>query len=112
MEHDDRRQDNRVAARGIDHEKNHKLWMSSGDVFLRMSTADAKAVMKKDDESIAEEIEVARRELLEVNAELERIAGSGTAHRVGASLQGMNASEVNQILGGLPGRGMGGIAEE
>ena len=29
-----------------------------------------------------------------------------------AYLQGMNASEVNQILGGLPGRGMGGIAEE
>jgi len=43
--------------------------------------------MKKDDESIAEEIEVARRELLEVNAAMEEIAGSGTAHRVGASLQ-------------------------
>lgn len=43
--------------------------------------------MKKDDESIAEEIEVARRELLHVQAAMEEIAGSGNAHRVGESLQ-------------------------
>jgi len=44
-------------------------------------------MMKKDDDSIAEEIEVARRELLQVQAAMEEIAGSGNAHRVGASLQ-------------------------
>ena len=47
----------------------------------------AKSMMKKDDDSIAEEIEVARRELLQVQAAMEEIAGSGNAHRVGASLQ-------------------------
>jgi hypothetical protein len=56
--HYDRRQDNRVAARGIEKELRHsKVWMSAGDVFLRMSRADAKAVMKKDDETVADEIE-------------------------------------------------------
>jgi hypothetical protein len=47
-----------VAARGIEKELRHsKVWMSAGDVFLRMSRADAKAVMKKDDETVADEIE-------------------------------------------------------
>ena len=37
----DRRQDNRVAARGIDKQAGQgKLWLSAGDVFLRMSPAD------------------------------------------------------------------------
>jgi hypothetical protein len=47
---------------------------------------------------------VARRELQQVNAAMEGLAGSGSAHRVGANLQGMASSEVNQVLGGLPGR--------
>ena len=58
LQHYDRRQDNRVAARGIEKELRHsKVWMSAGDVFLRMSRADAKSVMKKDDETVADEIE-------------------------------------------------------
>jgi hypothetical protein len=31
--------------------------MSTGDVFLRMSRVDTKAVMTKDDETVADEIE-------------------------------------------------------
>lgn len=103
---DQRRQDNRIAARGVDKlpvsERN--LWLSAGDVFLRMGRDDAKESMKRDDASIAEEIEVARRELQQVNAAMEGLAGSSSAHRVGANLQGMASSEVNQVLGGLPGR--------
>ena len=39
-----RRQDNRVAARGVDKQAAHgKLWLSAGDVFLRMSPADVRA---------------------------------------------------------------------
>ena len=59
-------------------------WVSRVEVAC---LGQAKAVMKKDDDSIAEEIETARRELLHVQAEMEKIAGSGTAHQVGASLQ-------------------------
>ena len=103
---DQRRQDNRVAVRGVDKlpSSEHKLWLAAGDIFLRMPRDDAKAVIKKDDESIEVEIEIARKELLQVNAAMEGIAGSSTVHRAGANLQGMNASEVNQMLGGLPGR--------
>ena len=43
--------------------------------------------MKRDDDCIVEEIEMARRELLHVQAEMEKIGGSGNAHRVGESLQ-------------------------
>jgi hypothetical protein len=39
--HHNRRQDNRVAARGIDKQpSSSKLWMSAGDVFLRMPAND------------------------------------------------------------------------
>jgi hypothetical protein len=47
-----------VAARGIEKELRHsKVWMSAGDVFLHMSRVDAKVVMKKDDETVTDEIE-------------------------------------------------------
>eukprot|EP00960_Hanusia_phi_P059059 764061-Hanusia_phi.AAC.1 len=102
---DERRQSNRMASRAIDKEEaGKKLWLTSGDIFVRSTVGEAKESMRKDSQAVDEELAATRGELLRVQAAMEEETGRGGAHVVGSKLKGMKAEEVNSVLGNLPER--------
>eukprot|EP00290_Baffinella_frigidus_P009836 CAMPEP_0180117518 /NCGR_PEP_ID=MMETSP0986-20121125/963_1 /TAXON_ID=697907 /ORGANISM="non described non described, Strain CCMP2293" /LENGTH=146 /DNA_ID=CAMNT_0022056401 /DNA_START=19 /DNA_END=459 /DNA_ORIENTATION=+ len=80
-----------------------KIWLATGEVFLKMSQEEAAGIMGEDDIQIENEIQTAREELKTATLEMEQVAGRDTASSAAFStLKSMSSKEVDGMLGAAP----------
>eukprot|EP00285_Hemiselmis_virescens_P011483 CAMPEP_0173386650 /NCGR_PEP_ID=MMETSP1356-20130122/9237_1 /TAXON_ID=77927 ORGANISM="Hemiselmis virescens, Strain PCC157" /NCGR_SAMPLE_ID=MMETSP1356 /ASSEMBLY_ACC=CAM_ASM_000847 /LENGTH=143 /DNA_ID=CAMNT_0014342965 /DNA_START=17 /DNA_END=448 /DNA_ORIENTATION=- len=102
---DIRRQGNREAAGGLRRHppEEGKVWMASGDIFLRFTSDRAQAMIEADSAETSKELEDVRAEQKEVASEIERLDGtSGGAAHLFRDLRPMSKEDMRFVNRDVP----------
>ncbi|RKP07801.1 hypothetical protein THASP1DRAFT_30379 [Thamnocephalis sphaerospora] len=105
VEYDRRRNDNRVALNHMRSNKDKKIWMNLGDLFIRLPKKTASHMLESEQTQLDTSIEETRRDVRDKAQQLDQLEGGDGSRFAAFDLRPVSSGELRGATGGRAGDG-------